>query len=121
MAKKNPYVFTIGFDETDPAHVRAAEILNGTKKKAQLIAAAILSYIDGVGPERVVDFNVIHSLLENLVQKEIDKALAKQDPLKGNSEKYNENIVNLALEEDLQISENLTQSIVDAMDVFRRT
>ena len=37
MAKKNPYVFTIGFDETDPVHVRAAEILNGTKKKAQLM------------------------------------------------------------------------------------
>lgn len=43
VAKKNPYVFTIGFDETDPTHVRAAGILNGTKKKAQLIAAAILS------------------------------------------------------------------------------
>lgn len=47
VAKKNPYVFTIGFDETDLVHVRAAEILNGTKKKAQLIAAAILSYVDG--------------------------------------------------------------------------
>lgn len=56
MAKKNPYVFTIGFDETDPAHVRAAEILNGTKKKAQLIAAAILSYVDSVDSEEFLIF-----------------------------------------------------------------
>ena len=58
MAKKNPYVFTIGFDETDPVHVRAAEILNGTKKKAQLIAAAILSYVDGADLEKIPDFHV---------------------------------------------------------------
>lgn len=48
MAKKNPYIFrgfTIGFDETNLGHVRAAEILNGTKKKAQLIAAAILQFL----------------------------------------------------------------------------
>ena len=44
MAKKNPYVFTIGFDETDPVHVRAAEILNGTKKKdASFSSAGILA------------------------------------------------------------------------------
>ena len=71
MAKKNPYVFTIGFDETDPVHVRAAEILNGTKKKAQLIAAAILSYVDGVDSERIPDFHVesFQPLLEKLIQK----------------------------------------------------
>ena len=32
MAKKKPYVFTFGVDETNLSHVRAAEILNGTKK-----------------------------------------------------------------------------------------
>ena len=67
MAKKNPYVFTIGFDETDPVHVRAAEILNGTKKKAQLIAVAILSYVDGVDSRQ--------PLLEKLIQKELEKAM----------------------------------------------
>lgn len=77
MAKKNPYVFTIGFDETDPVHVRAAEILNGTKKKAQLIAVAILSYVDGVDSERIHDFHVesLQPLLEKLIQKELEKAM----------------------------------------------
>ena len=77
MAKKNPYVFTIGFDETDPVHVRAAEILNGTKKKAQLIAAAILSYVDGIDSERILDFHVesLQPLLEKLIQKELEKAM----------------------------------------------
>ena len=77
MAKKNPYVFTIGFDETDPTHVRAAEILNGKKKKAQLIAAAILSYVDGVDSERIHDFHVesLQPLLEKLIQKELEKAM----------------------------------------------
>ena len=79
MAKKNPYVFTIGFDETDPVHVRAAEILNGTKKKAQLIAAAILSYVDGVASERIPDFHVesFQPLLEKLIQKELEKAMGE--------------------------------------------
>lgn len=77
MAKKNPYVFTIGFDEADPGHVRAAEILNGTKKKAQLIAAAILSYVDSVDSERIHDFHVesLQPLLEKLIQKELEKAM----------------------------------------------
>ena len=77
MAKKNPYVFTIGFDETNPVHVRAAEILNGTKKKAQLIAAAISSYVDNVDSERISDFHVesFQPLLEKLIQKELEKAM----------------------------------------------
>lgn len=77
MAKKNPYVFTIGFDETDLVHVRAAEILNGTKKKARLIATAILSYVDGVDSERSAVFYVesLQPLLEKLIQKELEKVM----------------------------------------------
>lgn len=71
MAKKNPYVFTIGFDETDPSHVRAAEILNGTKKKAQLIAVAILTYVDGINSERTIDFSLkmLQPFVKQLIQK----------------------------------------------------
>ena len=42
MGKKNPYVFTIGFDKKNPEHLEVVEILNGTEKKAALIAEAIL-------------------------------------------------------------------------------
>ena len=41
MGKKNPFVFTIGFDKSDPDHVYVTELLNTTEKKAKLIVAAI--------------------------------------------------------------------------------
>ena len=44
MGKKNPYVFTIGFDKKNPEHLEVVEILNGTEKKAALIAEAVLQY-----------------------------------------------------------------------------
>ena len=126
MAKKNPYVFTIGFDETDPVHIRAAEILNGTKKKAQLIAAAILSYVDGVDSKESINFNLetIYPLLEKLVQKEFEKIIknsafpkSKQHALRETPE----NVLNLSDQEgEMSMNENLMQNIIMTMDIFRR-
>lgn len=122
VAKKNPYVFTIGFDETDPVHVRAAEILNGTKKKAQLIASAILSYVDGVNTEKTygIPAEAVQSLLKQLIQKELENIMKKQmslDSTQNNPEK----IMDLSMtEENNPMNENLAQNIVDAMDAFRR-
>ena len=122
MAKKNPYVFTIGFDETDPVHVRAAEILNGTKKKAQLIAAAILSYVDGVDSERIPDFHVesFQPLLEKLIQKELEKVMSRHLALpvdkEGNS---SDSVLDLSTEEK-EMDESITRNIMEAMDTFRR-
>ena len=124
MAKKNPYVFTIGFDETDPVHVRAAEILNGTKKKAQLIAAAILSYVDGGDSEGIPDFHVeaLEPLLEKLIQKELKKVM--RDQLTSSDDKMaqlSESVLDLSPEEkQIEMDESITQNIMDAMDVFRR-
>ena len=47
MEKKNPYKFTLGFDKTKPTHVRAVEILNAVRDKADLIASAVVTHIDG--------------------------------------------------------------------------
>ena len=122
MAKKNPYVFTIGFDETDPVHVRAAEILNGTKKKTQLIADAILSYVDGVDSERIPDFHVesFQPLLEKLIQKELEKVmnrhLAPPADKEGNP---SDSVLDLSPEEK-EMDESITQNIMAAMDTFRR-
>lgn len=124
VAKKNPYVFTIGFDETDPVHVRAAEILNGTKKKAQLIAAAILSYVDGDDLEGIPDFHVeaLEPLLEKLIQKELKKVM--RDQLTSSDDKMaqlSESVLDLSPEEKrIEMDESITQNIMDAMDVFRR-
>ncbi len=125
MAKKNPYVFTIGFDETNLSHVRAAEILNGTKKKASLIANAVLSYVDGVDSGQASEFSleIFQPLLENMIQKELEKAMKSQS-LPGsqgeNFEKQPEQILDLSPEGELPMDESLTRNIVDAMDVFRR-
>lgn len=123
MAKKNPYVFTIGFDETDPAHVRAAEILNGTKKKALLIATAVLSYVDGTGTEKNVNFRteLLQPILEQMIQKEVDRLMQCQEFPERKQKKGKETIVNLSPEEEESLmDENLTQNIMDAMDAFRR-
>lgn len=122
MAKKNPYVFTIGFDETDPVHVRATEILNGTKKKAQLIAAAVLSYVDGADSETIPEFHIesFQPLLEKLIQKELENIMKSQmslDSTQNNPEK----IMDLSMTDvNNPMNENLAQNIVDAMDAFRR-
>ena len=33
VGKKNPYVFTIGFDKKNPEHLEVVEILNGDGEK----------------------------------------------------------------------------------------
>lgn len=124
MAKKNPYVFTIGFDETDPSHVRAAEILNGTKKKAQLIAAAILSYVDGIDSEKVPELHLetLQPFVERLIQKEMEKAMKDKEFFQSVRKKDSEKILNLSSEEnELPMDEDMTQNIMNAMDIFRRT
>lgn len=124
MAKKNPYVFTIGFDETDPSHVRAAEILNGTKKKAQLIAAAILSYVDGIDSEKVPELHLetLQPFVERLIQKEIEKAMKDKEFSQSLGQKNSEKVLNLSSEEnELAMDDDMTQNIMNAMDIFRRT
>ena len=115
-------MFTIGFDETDPAHVRAAEILNGTKKKAQLIAAAILSYVDSVDSERIPDFHVesLQPLLEKLIQKELEKAMASYsvDSVDKGGQS-SDSVLDLSPEEK-EMDETITQNIMEAMNTFRR-
>lgn len=46
MAKKEPYKFTIQFNEGDPSHIQIAEMLNQQgRRKAQFIVNAVMHYI----------------------------------------------------------------------------
>ena len=120
MAKKNPYVFTIGFDETDPSHVRAAEILNGTKKKAQLIAAAILGYVDGIDSDEL-HLETLQPFVERLIQKEMEKAMKDKEFSQSMEVKDPEKVLNLSPDENgLTMDDDMTQNIKNAMDIFRR-
>ena len=124
MAKKNPYVFTIGFDETEPSHVRAAEILNGTKKKAQLIAAAILSYVDGIDSEKVPELHLetLQPFVERLIQKEMEKVMKDKEFSQSVTKKDSEKVLNLSSEEkELTMDKDMSQNIMNAMDIFRRS
>ena len=124
MAKKNPYIFTIGFDETDPTHVRAAGILNRTKKKAQLIAAAILSYVDGADPEKVSNLHVesFQPFLEKLIQKELEKVMRNQPIVLDDKAEYlAESVLDLSPKgNDTEMGKCMAQNIMNAMDVFRK-
>ena len=50
MGKKNPFIFTIGFDKSDPDHVYVTELLNTTdvidKGNAELTFEARKPYFD---------------------------------------------------------------------------
>ena len=114
---------------SDLSHVRAAEILNRTKKKAQLIAVAILNYVDGAESSRNSEYNLetLQPVLQQLIQKEIEKRLEEQadthhlhivnqeEPNSGQSLDLSSN------EEEIPMDESITRNIVDAIDAFRRT
>ena len=57
MAKKNPYVTTIGFNKEDPDHVYVADFLNSMGRgKGQYIVKAIMAYQN---PSGVVSGHVV--------------------------------------------------------------
>ena len=129
VGKKNPYVFTIGFDRKNPEHLEVVEILNGTEKKAALIAEAVLQYM-GKKPEGEagVSQESIQAMVRLLVRQEMDRiageapvsdsgASASQQP---EAEKTPAEVVVEDLnEEGPPIDERTMQDIADAMAAFR--
>lgn len=77
MEKKNPYKFTLGFDKTKPTHVRAVEILNAVRDKADLIASAVVTHIDGGRTEEgaVLNQEALQIMMLELVKQEVEKAM----------------------------------------------
>ena len=129
VGKKNPYVFTIGFDRRNPEHLEVVEILNGTEKKAALIAEAVLQYM-GKKPEGEagVSQESIQAMVRLLVRQEMDRiageapasdigASARRQP---EAEKNPAEVVVEDLnEEGPPIDERTMQDIADAMAAFR--
>ena len=131
MGKKNPYVFTIGFDKKNPEHLEVVEILNGTEKKAALIAEAILQY---TGKKSEGDMGVsqesIQAMVRLLVRQEMER-IADEAPVSdfGTSgsqqlqpeadKKPAEAVIEDLNEEGPPIDERTMQDIADAMAAFR--
>ena len=131
MGKKNPYVFTIGFDKKNPEHLEVVEILNGTEKKAALIAEAILQYTGKKsGGNTGVSQESIQAMVRLLVRQEMER-IAGEDPVSDTGistslqlqpeaeKKPAETVIEDLNEEGPPIDERTMQDIADAMAAFR--
>ena len=87
-----------------------------------MIAAAILSYVDGVDSERIPDLHVesFQPLLEKLIQKELEKAMGGCLTISaGKEDQSSDSVLDLSPEEK-EMDESITQNIMEAMDTFRK-
>ena len=120
MGKKNPFVFTIGFDKSDPGHVYVTELLNTTEKKAKLIVAAILAYTgrtDETGNGSIsMEPDMLRPMMQQIIREEVRKVLEGQDVSKINREMPTE--VDLMEEEPLRMDQTMRQNVVDAISAF---
>ena len=131
MGKKNPYVFTIGFDKKNPEHLEVVEILNETEKKAALIAEAILQYTGKKsGGDTGVSQESIQAMVRLLVRQEMERIAGEESvsdigistslQLQPEAEKKPAEAVIEDLNEDgPPIDERTMQDIADAMAAFR--
>ena len=79
MAKKNPYVTTIGFNKEDPDHVYVADFLNSMGRgKGQYIVKAIMAYQNPEGGSSghvvvpAVDYEKIKSFVLKIIEEKIN-------------------------------------------------
>lgn len=117
MEKKNPYKFTLGFDKTKPSHVRATEILNSVKDKADLIASALVSYIDDVRQEEgaVLSNEALQVLMQEMVKQEVAKAMHLHS-IKPEEPNRNSNSVMAVQQESLEtITPEVAKSVRDGL------
>ena len=79
MAKKNPYVTTIGFNKENPDHVYVANFLNSMGRgKGQYIVKAIMAYQnpEGISGGHVVVPAVDYEKIKSFVQKIIEERIS---------------------------------------------
>ena len=124
MEKKNPYKFTLGFDKTKPTHVRAAEILNSVRDKADLIASAVVAHIDGGSTEKgaVLNQEALQIMMLELVKQELEKAMqnyfSKQENVQV-EEETEEDVIEKQKISEFVLAPEVAKSVRDAMSAFR--
>ena len=97
MAKKNPYVTTIGFNKEDPDHVYVADFLNSMGRgKGQYIVKAIMAYQNPEGMTTghvvvpTVDYEKIRAFVLQVLEERGDAStsthgekILMQEPTRG--------------------------------------
>ena len=86
MEKKNPFKFTLGFDKTKASHIRAVELLNSVKDKADLIAEAIIAHVDGIQESNTFSNEVLQAIIQETVRQEVHKAMQSNSMEKSEKE-----------------------------------
>lgn len=124
MEKKNPYKFTLGFDKTKPTHVRAVEVLNSVRDKADLIASAVVAHIDGGRTEEgaVLNQEALQIMMLELVKQEVEKAMQNYSSKKENiqvEEGTKEEVIEKQKVSEFVFAPEVAKSVRDAMSAFR--
>lgn len=120
MAKKNPYIFTIGFNKSNPIHVKAVDILNRTKDKSQLIATALIYYLEDTETNgwQSLETGNLQPIISELVQREVEKAM-KNYQTASEAEKSTPSIMDKP-KTSLSLDPELAQNAKNALKAFRR-
>ena len=131
MAKKNPYVTTIGFNKEDPDHVYVADFLNSMGRgKGQYIVKAIMAYQnpEGVATGHVVvpavDYEKIRAfVLQILAERTSTSEIGESDTklIKRLEEVRKKKVREEKIEgiELLDIDEVAMNDIIASLSVFR--
>lgn len=119
MGKKNPYVFTIGFDSKNPNHVKVAKILNNMGRgKAQFIVDSILEHMEdsGLSAKAGIDMATIERIIRESVTREVDNAV------NGGSSNLTENermIVDLSKPQKVELTQTALENVKSSLNAFR--
>ncbi|MBR2037808.1 MAG: hypothetical protein IKJ39_12545 [Lachnospiraceae bacterium] len=126
MAKKNPYVTTIGFNKEDPDHVYVADFLNSMGRgKGQYIVKAIMAYqnTDGVVSGHVVVPAVDYEKIRAFVLKVLEErnGLSMSSHMDRISEKVHKKEFDGCgeLERDSDLDETAVNNILASLSAFR--
>jgi len=130
MAKKNPYVTTIGFNKEDPDHVYVADFLNSMGRgKGQYIVKAIIAYQnqEGVASGHVVvpavDYEKIRAYVLQLLEERGNERVPSGVNKKFDTEKSNVQRkvqeIHSECEEFPKLDEGAVNDILTSLNMFR--
>lgn len=120
MRKKNPYNFTIGFNEKNLQHIQAAEILNQLSRgeKADYLAKAILSYEGSLeeADTGAVSLDAIRHLVRQIMNEDPGTKLAGSQSMEPDSKEMDSNkkIHGERPEQIVDVSQKIRTDLKDA-------
>lgn len=122
MAKKNEFIFNIGFNRENPDHVKVAGLLNRLGHgKAEYLAKAVLAYeSQGMEPMET-SVGIDYQELERVVRKILEKQ--NWEGLKAGERQTKESIDNDSFDtkkHDRMIEEDDITGIFMALEGFRK-